>query len=258
MYRILFTDIDGTLLSHTTNSIPASAIETVKKLQAQGIQVWGCTGRHTEELKKMNLEGFDPDGWVTLNGALCLKGEEVLYAAPITDGDLEILVNTVKETPFAVQFMEKDRMYNNMLSEELIQGLSNIHTDPDPIVDIEEVGRSPLYMFVPWGPKDIVDDMLGRMKHVKWVRWNDYAVDAFSDRCGKSFGIRAVCSALGITKEEVIAIGDAENDLSMFSEAGLSIAVGNAMESVKAAAVVVSDHIDNDGFAKAFMNIIEK
>ena len=68
--KILFLDIDGTVLSHTTGRIPNDAVEQIKRIRHQGILVFGCTGRHKLELAKLPLENFVVDGWITMNGSM--------------------------------------------------------------------------------------------------------------------------------------------------------------------------------------------
>lgn len=72
----------------------------------------------------------------------------------------------------------------------------------------------------------------------------------------KASGIRAVCDMLGITMDEVIAMGDSENDLSMIREAGLGVAMGNAQDGVKAAADIVTVSNDEHGVAKVIREYI--
>ena len=60
-----------------------------------------------------------------------------------------------------------------------------------------------------------------------------------------------VAEILGIPREETIAIGDGENDISMLRWAGLGIAMANAPENVKAAADVIAPACDEDGAAWA-------
>ena len=62
---------------------------------------------------------------------------------------------------------------------------------------------------------------------------------------------RDVAEILGIPREETIAIGDGENDISMLRWAGLGIAMANAPENVKAAADVIAPACDEDGAAWA-------
>ena len=67
----------------------------------------------------------------------------------------------------------------------------------------------------------------------------------------KGQGIFDVCRALGIRPEEVIAFGDAENDIPMLRAAGMGVAMGNATEAVKAAADMVTLTNNEDGIAAA-------
>ena len=60
-----------------------------------------------------------------------------------------------------------------------------------------------------------------------------------------------MAAILGIPREETIAIGDGENDISMLRWAGLGIAMANAPENVKAAADVIAPACDEDGAAWA-------
>lgn len=67
----------------------------------------------------------------------------------------------------------------------------------------------------------------------------------------KAAGLARVAAILGIPREETIAIGDGENDISMLRWAGLGIAMANAPENVKAAADVIAPACDEDGAAWA-------
>lgn len=66
----------------------------------------------------------------------------------------------------------------------------------------------------------------------------------------KASGLREVCRLLGISMENVIAMGDSLNDLRMIREAGLGVAMGNAQEEVKRAADVVTVTNEEDGVAR--------
>lgn len=61
----------------------------------------------------------------------------------------------------------------------------------------------------------------------------------------------SLAKKLDIQKEEIMAIGDAENDISMIQMAGLGVAMGNAMESVKIIADVQTTSNNDNGVAVA-------
>lgn len=72
----------------------------------------------------------------------------------------------------------------------------------------------------------------------------------------KGQGIRNICRVLGIQANEVIAFGDAENDIPMLREAGIGVAMGNASDTVKAAADYITLSNNEDGIAAALERLL--
>ena len=85
MTKALFFDIDGTLVSFETHRIPSSTIEALEAAHAKGLKIFIATGRpkaiinNLSELQDRNLI----DGYITMNGAYCFVGEEVIYKSAI-------------------------------------------------------------------------------------------------------------------------------------------------------------------------------
>ena len=94
----------------------------------------------------------------------------------------------------------------------------------------------------------IVTDVLS---HSTTTRWCDLFCDIIPANGGKDLGVAATLERLGIDASEAIAFGDGENDLSMFSAVGTSVAMGNAQDTVKAAATYVTSAVDDDGIYNA-------
>ena len=69
--------------------------------------------------------------------------------------------------------------------------------------------------------------------------------------------VKAVAESYGIRPEEVMCIGDSNNDLSMIRNAGVGVAVANAKPSVQAAAKIVTASNDEDGVARAIQMVID-
>jgi Cof subfamily protein (haloacid dehalogenase superfamily) len=83
------------------------------------------------------------------------------------------------------------------------------------------------------------------------VRSQPYYLDVTHPQANKGHGVRALCRRLGLDPQRLAVIGDMANDLSMFAEAGLSIAMGQAPEAVRAAATAVTAPNTEEGFAEA-------
>ena len=58
MIKAVFFDVDGTLVSHKSKSVPESAKDAIERLRSKGIKVFLSTGRHIHELKNMPTNGI--------------------------------------------------------------------------------------------------------------------------------------------------------------------------------------------------------
>lgn len=74
----------------------------------------------------------------------------------------------------------------------------------------------------------------------------------------KGAALEIACGDLGIAPSDVVAFGDAENDLEMFRVAGLSVAMGQASPAVRAAAAIVSETNEDDGVAVALERLLDE
>ena len=77
MIKAIFFDIDGTLVSFKNNQIPASTIESLKKLKEKGIKIFVATGRGKDGLDI--LDEIEFDGYITLNGQYCYVDNQIIY-----------------------------------------------------------------------------------------------------------------------------------------------------------------------------------
>jgi Cof subfamily protein (haloacid dehalogenase superfamily) len=82
-------------------------------------------------------------------------------------------------------------------------------------------------------------------------RSQSYYLDITDPKANKGEAVRSLCQRIGVDLRRTAVIGDMINDVAMFAQAGLSIAMGNATAEVKARANAVTDTNENDGFAKA-------
>lgn len=85
MIQAIFFDVDGTLVSFRTHTIPASTLEALHALRAKGIKLFLATGRHQAMLRSVQ-ELFPFDGCVTLSGQYCFVGDRVLRSSPMPAG----------------------------------------------------------------------------------------------------------------------------------------------------------------------------
>lgn len=99
-----------------------------------------------------------------------------------------------------------------------------------------------------------VADRLGR--HATVARSQLYYLDVTAPHANKGDGIERLATAYGVSLSEVAVLGDQRNDLPMFARAGLSVAMGQAPEEVRAAATHVARSNEEDGVADAIERFV--
>ncbi len=249
MIKAVFFDIDGTLMSHSTHSVPESAIEALRLLKEKGILVFTATGRHLLEMKflPIPLEFFD--GHVTLNGQLNLDAEEhILFEASIPEEDLTNALKLYEDHTLPFVLVQKDQMYINFIDDRVREIQASV-SSPLPPVKAYEGGS--VYLFVAYGSQKQLTSLINVLPHCKMTHWNDCGVDIVSKSGGKAVGIAKILEYFSLKPEEVMVFGDGENDIDMFQSAGLSVAMGNADPEVKKHASYVTTDIDDDGILNA-------
>lgn len=251
--KIVFTDIDGTLYSHKSKQVPASAIGTIKKLQEKGIKVFLCSGRNKYLIGKTGLlDIVKPDGLVTMNGANAIIDGKVIYRYPIPCEVVDALIKFSKRLKFGMTLIEEDEGHINFVDDRVISAHEKYGTRfPQPRSFPDHYDRV-VYQVICFCDELDESFFLPYLKDCKSARWDEYAVDIMPGDSDKAKGILAVLEYYNLKPENVFALGDALNDVEMLSFAGISVAMGNGKSEAKAVADYTTDDIDDDGWAKAF------
>lgn len=249
MIKAAFFDVDGTLLSHKTKSIPRSAREAIAALQASGIRCIVATGRHITEMNKLPVRDIPFDGYLTLNGQLMLDREKkMLCGTPITGRVKEYLLDLFENHRLPALLVEADRLYLNY-EDERVRVVQAAISSAIPAFGTYS-GKDLYQVCAYMNPGD--EKMLEEIAdECVMTRWSLGGMDIIAKGGGKVAGIRKFLEQEGISQEETIAFGDAENDIEMLKFAGIGVAMGNAEEEAKQAANYITDDIDDDGVAKA-------
>ncbi len=250
MIKACFFDIDGTLVSHTLKKVPESTLRSLIALREKGIKIFMSTGRHLQELGKLPLEGIRFDGYVTLNGQLCADNEKkIIYRRPLQEAETKALLEIFEGKKEPLMLVEENRLYVNFINDTVRRAQEEIST---PLPEVAPYDGAPVYMAVAFiraheeeGFKPLLP------KGCKMTRWGSGGVDIISQKGGKVAGLERMMDAYQLRREEIMAIGDGENDIDMLRFAGIGIAMGNAPSQVKETADYVTDHIDEDGVMRA-------
>lgn len=253
MIKALFFDIDGTLVSFNTHKIPASTIQAITKAKQQGIQVYISTGRPYSLINNLQEISHLIDGYITVNGAYCFIGKQLISCNPIPTEDVLTLIQLADEMNFACMVVgEKDLvMYNsNDKVDYIFRQLLNVQNmKEDNKVDF--IHHQPVLQLTPVISEEEEKLITPKLPHCTSSRWYPDFADITALNTDKGRGFRAMLKHQGLKKEETIAFGDGGNDIPIIQEAGIGIAMGNANESLKHVADYITASVDEDGISKA-------
>ena len=112
MTKAVFFDIDGTLVSFKTHDVPPSARKAIAELRKNGVKVFIATGRHI--LSITDLSGLSFDGYITINGGLCLSGDKkIIYKHCVPKSNIESMIKLQNTVPFPCLVMDDEGLFIN-------------------------------------------------------------------------------------------------------------------------------------------------
>ncbi len=259
--KLIAIDIDGTLVNDR-KQLTQHTIDTVTKARQKGIKVVLCTGRPitgvSQYLKPLDIQG-DDEYVVTFNGSLA----QTISGTPIVSHnitledyiDLEAIARKANihfhmETLDHIYTANRDISPYTVAEAFLVQMPIRFRM-PEEITDDLTISKG---MFVD-DPKLLsafIKDFPEELKERFYVVQSEpYFYEAMNKQASKGNAIAELATKLGFASDEVMAIGDQGNDLTMVKFAGTGVAMGNAIDEVKATAQFVTKTNEEDGVAYA-------
>lgn len=249
--KAVFFDIDGTLVSFKTNTVPQSTQNSIKKLRENGIKVIVATGRSINTLAHISHIEFD--GFITFNGGYCATTDgKILSKKTIDTDDIKGLINYAGNFPLSFSLMYEDKVEINDATPEVVGMYSHVNLPVPPIHDKENIDiKNVLQANIFLRPEAETEFMVNVMPNSTASRWTPLFADVNPGGVSKQIGIEIFCKYFDIEPTETMAFGDGGNDITMLKFTKIGIAMGNANENVKEVADYIADDVDNDGIEKA-------
>ena len=249
----LFFDIDGTLVSFKTHEIPPSTIFALTQAKANGHKVFISTGRPPLIITNLGAIEHLIDGYVTINGALCFIGEEVVRCKDIPKEAAWVVVRDAQEKQYGLIVVgEKDVavLDPNGEVDRIFRGEIDVR-NLDQAKPLEKVMEQRILQLTPFFPEAYESDLMERIPSCTSGRWHPAFTDITAKGADKGEGILTLANRLELDPQFTIAFGDGGNDTSMIKAAGIGVAMGNALETLKSEADYVTTSVDEDGVLNA-------
>jgi len=271
--KIVFTDIDGTLLNYS-NELPVSAARAIQKARANGHRVYICTGRSEAEVYDY-IWDIGLDGMIGGNGSYVKDEDTVVMHQKYTLEQCKHVVDWLHERglefylecnsglyasenfetvgePTIQKYMDrkgKDGTNKKVrdVFPEMIFGEKNLYRD-----DVNKIS------FILNSYQDHLDSIeeFPDLKPGTWGGAGEIALfgDLGVKDIDKGHAIDVLLDYLGADISDTIAFGDAKVDIPMLEKCAIGVAVGSGGDEIKAMADYVTDAVDDDGMWNAFVH----
>lgn len=240
-YRLLALDMDGTLLNDEQIITPET-VKWIHKAVEAGIYVCLSTGRAFKNAYPYAQELGLSTPMITVNGSEVWRRPNELYRRSLMDpqavGAMHALAveHKVWFWAYAVEgLFREDNWDGNLEGREWLK--FGYYTEDD------EIRHRILLQLQDMGGLEITNS-------------SPHNLEINPGGVNKATGISEVCKLLGLTMDQVVAVGDSLNDLAAIQAAGLGVAMGNAQETVKQEADAVVAGNNEDGIAEVIREYI--
>ena len=270
--KLVASDLDGTLLNKNKEITPR-LFEALEKLNEIGVYFVPSTGRPFGTVPQAIKELPFLKYVITSNGATIYDAEkkENIIENYLTPEAVDAVIKIARELPILVEYFIEGKAYiaKSVYDDLTPYDLTESHTKY--VLN----SRTPVEDF--WGEMKRNDSVLENINLVfkdmdmrKQV-WDELKatglasvtaattknIEITSLYATKAKALEKLCDVLGFTRENVLAMGDGDNDMPMIQFAGIGVAMANGEEHIKAAADIIADDCNDFGAAKILEQIIE-
>ncbi len=257
-YKIVFLDIDGTILTNK-GDIPNKTKIAVALLKEKGIDVCIATGRPLENSLEVGKE-LGIDSYITFTGShVIYKGKEI-FKQSIPKSIVQKLLHELDEQNIPLLLNSSDGNFVTHEKHPYVREITEpLCFTPEAFknkiqnLKIEDVAET--YQMLLFCNKEKEVELAPVFTDLKVVRWHKYCADVVLPNASKALGIQKLLEYLELTPEQAIAFGDELNDVEMLSYVGMGIAMGNANKKLLPYSKAVTSHVDKSGIYKGLKKL---
>lgn len=266
-YKLIALDIDGTLIN-SSHQITDGVKEAIQKAKEKGVKVVLCTGRPLKGvenfLEELNLKE-EGDYVTTFNGALVQDNftKETVSHLTLNYDNLVDLYNLSVDIGCRSHFYDTKTLYtfNKDISDYTVfeSYLTGVHLNSTTLEEVPKDINMSKFMMI--DHPEILDECIKKIPKEYYekytiVRSTPSFLEFLNPSANKGNGISLLAKELGLSRDEIICVGDANNDKHMIEYAGLGVAMGNATEEIKELADYITLSNNEDGVAHVINKFI--
>jgi hypothetical protein len=259
---LVISDIDGTLLDDKKQLTPG-APAAVQRLYDAGIRFTIASARPPRMARALVRELHVREPFACFNGALIVgPDEKVLHKLPMSSADAQVVADHIVQNGFDLWvWTDTDWYVSNPTGPHVAHHEDQMGSKATLLTTrnmsqfdvLKLVGVSDDHDALAWAEKEI-DSLSGTS--ISATRSSPYYLDVTDLKANKGEVVLTLSQMLNIPASRIATIGDMSTDALMFHKSGVSIAMGNALDDVKAQATYVTRSNEDDGFAYAMDHFV--
>ncbi|MFV0529525.1 MAG: Cof-type HAD-IIB family hydrolase [Lachnospiraceae bacterium] len=269
--KLIAVDLDGTLLRRNC-TIASQTAEAIHKALAAGIYIVPATGRSFRNAQHVLSEFNDIQYFINANGTTVTDGirRKLLYAETMP---IELVREVYALTKEYETFIEIYEGMDAIVDEPGVEMLYSTSIERDYIVQLlstnikiksldaylQEAQHkvSKLHIVCQNAErKEALFQKIDKIKDVYPLSTMSRNVEIVNKTWSKKDGLEKLAGTLGIDREEIMAIGDSDNDYDMLKWVGTSVAMGNAKEHIREIADLVTATNEDNGVAAVITDVL--
>lgn len=241
IYKALIIDVDGTLIS-SIDAMPSKKVkEAIMQLQTnKNLHISLATARPFKNIKKICKE-LQLSGYAIVSGGAQLVDVQTgnyYYEYPLDPDHTLAICRLIKVLNSDIRVWIQDNGIDYVFED--------FYKPNKPFVIVA-------YALT----ETLADEIIQKLSHIAGFFYTKvssrekglFDINITCEKATKKQGLETLAQIWGISKDEIIAIGDGYNDVPMLQAAGLKIAMGNAVDEVKRIADYIAPSVENDGLA---------
>lgn len=257
--KILFFDIDGTLLTAPPFSVPESTKLALKKAREQGHLLFVNSGRTLGMISPLIRE-LDFDGYVCGCGSQIYMHDQLLFSSTVPHELCRKTIAVLRECRVAAFFEQPSGILYDGDSPVSCMDVEHLK-DRVKAVDLcgfprRQAESFTFDKFLAFLQEDTLEEKFRAFceEHFRYFDHGRRIWEVTQKSCSKATGMEFLLKKLGIPRENSYAFGDSTNDLPMLEYAGHSIAMGNSMEEILPCCSYQTTDVDQDGIYNAMLH----
>ncbi len=264
MYKLIATDLDGTLVTDN-KKLTKRTIEDIKKAIEINVKIVISSARAFYRLEKYidELELKRADFYtICFNGGMIVENitGNILYSQNLSTEEVKEIISLGKKLKAPMMLYSKDRNHVEQIPEITLKNSKGINFKTEDFSKINfELEENFIYKIAFIDEPERIKEMKNHIPDMIKSKYEitssvpEY-IEFVKKGIKKSEALKFIMKKYKIKQEEIIAIGDGENDIEMIKYAGLGVAVANADNKVKENSDYITASNNEDGVGK----VIEK